>query len=86
MSTRGSVLGGKAARECAVDYSSPSTAEVKNEWIYTPTSPMCLHFVDRNNFGFPLLLRLICLVNLQIFCNTLINSVVFPSFSVKVLY
>jgi hypothetical protein len=77
---RGSVLGGKAAGKCAVVYSYPSSAELTNEWIYTPTHPICLNFVDRNNFEFILLLRLICRVDLQVFCNILINSVVFCQF------
>jgi len=38
MNTRGSVLGGKAAGEFAVDYSSPSSAEVKNEGDLYPYS------------------------------------------------
>jgi len=76
MNTLGSVLGGKAAGEFAVDYSSPSSAEIKNEGFYTPTSPVCLNFVDGNNFEFPFALRLICCVNLQVFCNILVNSVV----------
>jgi len=32
------------ARE--VKYSLPSRAEVKNEWIYTSTLPVCLHDVE----------------------------------------
>jgi hypothetical protein len=35
-------------------HSPQSTAEVKNEWIYTPTSPICLHDVDRDNITFNL--------------------------------
>ena len=42
MNTRGSVLGGKAAREFAVDYSFPFSAEVKNEGIFIPTAPYAL--------------------------------------------
>jgi hypothetical protein len=69
----GSVLGGKAAGEFAVDDSSPSTAEVKNKGIYNPSPPIFLNFVDRNKFEFALLLRLGCRVNLHVFCNILIN-------------
>jgi hypothetical protein len=29
----------------AADHSPPSSAEVKNEWSYTSTSPVCLHGV-----------------------------------------
>jgi hypothetical protein len=28
-----------------------SSAEVKNEWSYTSTPPVCLHGVDRDNFN-----------------------------------
>jgi hypothetical protein len=30
-----------------VNHSPPSTAEVKNEWSYTSTPPICLHDVKR---------------------------------------
>ena len=33
---------------------SPSSAEVKNEWSYTPAVPIRLRGMDRNNFGFAL--------------------------------
>jgi hypothetical protein len=32
--------------------SPPSNAEVKNEWSYTSTSPLCLHVMHRNKFTF----------------------------------
>ena len=32
-----------------VDNSSPSSAEVKNEWSYTSTPPLYLHGLDRFN-------------------------------------
>jgi len=32
------------------DHSPSFSAEVKNEWSYTSTSPVCLHGVDRNTF------------------------------------
>jgi hypothetical protein len=32
------------------DHSPPSSAEVKNEWSYTSTSPPCLHSVDKDKF------------------------------------
>jgi hypothetical protein len=35
-----------------VNHSPPSSAEVKNEWSYTSTPPICLHCVDRENFAF----------------------------------
>jgi hypothetical protein len=35
----------RPARE--VDYWNPSSAEVKNEWIYTSAPPICLHGVNR---------------------------------------
>jgi hypothetical protein len=30
---------------CEADHSPPSSAEVKNAWSYTSTSPICLHDV-----------------------------------------
>ena len=33
-----------------VDPSPPSNVEIKNEWKYTSTSPICLHFVHRDIF------------------------------------
>jgi len=38
--------------ERGVDHSCPSSAEVKNEWSYTSTSPTCLHGLDREKFTF----------------------------------
>ena len=35
-----------------VDHSVPPSAEVKNEWSYTPTPAICLQGVDRNKFTF----------------------------------
>jgi len=32
------------------DHSPSFSAEVKNEWSYTSTSPVCLHGVDRHTF------------------------------------
>jgi hypothetical protein len=32
------------------DHSVPSSAEIKNEWSYTPTPPTCLHGVERGSF------------------------------------
>jgi hypothetical protein len=32
--------------------SLPSSAELKNEWSYTSTSPIYLHDVERDNFTF----------------------------------
>jgi hypothetical protein len=37
---------------CEVNQSPTSSAEVKNEWSYTSTPPICLHGVDRENFVF----------------------------------
>jgi len=51
---RESFPGGKAAGH-EVDHLTPSTDEVKNEWNYTSSPPVCLHVVDRNNFTFSLL-------------------------------
>jgi hypothetical protein len=34
------------------DISIPSSADVKNEWSYTSTPPICLLGVDRDNFTF----------------------------------
>jgi len=38
--------------ECEINHSSPSSAEVKNKWCYTSTSPICLQGVYRENFTF----------------------------------
>ena len=35
-----------------VDNSSPSSAEVKNEWSYTTTPPIWFHDVDKENINF----------------------------------
>ena len=35
-----------------VQHPSASHAQVKSEWSYTPSSPICLHVVDRDNFTF----------------------------------
>ena len=35
-----------------VCYLPPPTVEVKNEWSYTSTPPICLNGVDRGNFTF----------------------------------
>jgi hypothetical protein len=44
MDTRGSFLGGKAAR-CEADHSPQSSAEIKNAWSYTSTPPIRHHGV-----------------------------------------
>ena len=36
---------------CDVDHSPPASAEVKNEWMYTSTSHIRLHGVERDNFN-----------------------------------
>jgi len=33
-----------------VAHSPPSSTEVKNEWIYASTAPVCPHGMDRDNF------------------------------------
>jgi hypothetical protein len=38
--------------ERKVDHSLPSSAEVKNEWSYTSTTPICLHGANREKFTF----------------------------------
>ena len=40
--------------ESEADYSYPSSAEVKNEWICASPPPACLHVLDRDNFTSPL--------------------------------
>ena len=35
-----------------VNHSPQSSDEVKNEWKYTATPPVCLHSVDKENFFF----------------------------------
>jgi len=48
---RGPVSGVKRpARD--VDNSHPSSTEIKNEWSYASTSPICLHGLDIDNFDF----------------------------------
>jgi hypothetical protein len=49
MRARGSFLGGKWPG-CDVDHSPSSKAEVKNEWSYTSTLPICLHGMYVDNF------------------------------------
>lgn len=44
----------------AAAHSPPPTAEVKNEWIYTCTSPISLHDVDRYNINFNLCVGTLC--------------------------
>ena len=48
---QGSLLGIKW-QEHEVDHSPSPSAELKNEWSYTPTSPVGLHSVDRHTFKF----------------------------------
>ena len=43
-----SFQGGKAAG--CVNYSPVSSTEVKNDWSFTSSSPVCLCGVDRGNF------------------------------------
>jgi hypothetical protein len=33
-----------------IDHSPSSSAEIKNEWSYASTSPVCLHSVHRDKF------------------------------------
>jgi len=35
---------------CEDHHSPPCSVEVKNEWICTSTSPVCLHGMQRDNF------------------------------------
>jgi len=35
---------------CEDDHSTQSGADIKNEWSYNSTPPICLHGVDRDNF------------------------------------
>jgi hypothetical protein len=50
-----------------VDSSSPSSAEVKNEWSYTSTPHIRLHGMDRKDLSFLLLYNfsLVVAVNLK---------------------
>ena len=50
---RGSFPGVKQPR-CVVNYSPTCSAEVKNEWSYTCTTPLCLHGVDTETFSLTL--------------------------------
>jgi hypothetical protein len=38
----------------------PSSGEITNEWIYTSTSPICRHDVDRDNITFYLCVNTVC--------------------------
>ena len=40
---------------CEDHHSPPCSVEVKNEWICTSTSPVCLHGMQRDNFTFTFL-------------------------------
>jgi hypothetical protein len=51
MGTRHSLLGVNWQRWEA-DCSSPSSAQVKNEWGYVSTPPICLQEMYSDNFGF----------------------------------
>jgi hypothetical protein len=44
---------------CDVEQSPPSNAEVKNEWNYNSTYPICPYRVKSNNFTFLLYLLLL---------------------------
>jgi hypothetical protein len=52
------LLWGTAAGGHEGDHLSPSSAEIKNEWSYTCTLPVCLCGVHRNNCGFTIILTL----------------------------
>jgi hypothetical protein len=46
-----------------IDYTLPSSAEVKNDWSYTPPHLVCLHGVARDIFTFictPYVALLLC--------------------------
>ena len=43
---------GEKQFELEVDHAPPYSAEVKNDWIYTSTPPVCLRGVDRDKFIF----------------------------------
>jgi len=45
-----SVLGGVNGLWYGVDGLAPSSAKVKNKWMYTSTPPICHNGVDRDNF------------------------------------
>jgi hypothetical protein len=41
-------------------HSPQSSDEIKNEWIYTSTPPICFHGVDRENFTFSISITYVC--------------------------
>jgi hypothetical protein len=43
---------GSKAAGCEFDHSPLPNAEVKTEWSYTSTPPVCLHHTDRDNVTF----------------------------------
>ena len=47
-----------------VNHSPPSGSDAMNEWKYTPTSPTCLHDVDRSNITF--YFALACALNILV--------------------
>ena len=49
--------------EHEVDHLIPSSAEVKNEWSYNSTPPVCLHGVDVNNCTFWLGIDTFCFMD-----------------------
>ena len=51
---RGSYTGAKRSRH-EIYHSPVSSAELKNEWSYTSTPPICLHDAARHNFTFYLI-------------------------------
>lgn len=52
--TRDSFLG-EQRPGCEAVHSPPCSVEVKHEWSYTHTSPICLHGLHRNNFYYALI-------------------------------
>jgi hypothetical protein len=60
---------------CEVDHTTPSSAEVRNEWIYICAPPICFHSVARDNFTFSVFIDVFnfrSYINFQFLAFTLI--------------
>jgi hypothetical protein len=68
---------------CEDDHSPPSSTRVKNEWCYTPSSSICLHGTDRDNFA---LFAFHIFVHLQALCLQSVCHIIQYSGTMRVWY